>query len=62
MTLDIELKAPLLEIFYTKLEEDGWNFKDCASPLCFSPSGSSAPHLLTRARVGTKGRPPCPKF
>ncbi|KAM0749885.1 farnesyl-diphosphate farnesyltransferase [Meredithblackwellia eburnea MCA 4105] len=26
MTLDIKLKAPLLENFYLKLEEDGWNF------------------------------------
>ena len=30
MTLDISKKAPLLETFYEKLEQDGWNFTECA--------------------------------
>lgn len=29
MSLSIEQKAPLLEEFYLKLEQDGWNFKEC---------------------------------
>jgi farnesyl-diphosphate farnesyltransferase len=29
MTLSIEKKAPLLEEFYLKLEQDGWNFTEC---------------------------------
>ena len=29
MTLSIEKKAPLLEEFYLRLEQDGWNFKEC---------------------------------
>ena len=37
MTIDIETKAPLLESFYLKLEQDGWNFKQCRS-LCFVAS------------------------
>ena len=32
MTIPIEKKAPLLEEFYKHLEEDGWNFHECASP------------------------------
>ena len=31
MSIPIEVKAPLLESFYLKLEEDGWNFTDCES-------------------------------
>lgn len=31
MTLSIERKAPLLEEFHLKLEEDGWNFTECKS-------------------------------
>jgi farnesyl-diphosphate farnesyltransferase len=31
MTIDIAVKGPLLEAFYLKLEEDGWNFKECES-------------------------------
>jgi hypothetical protein len=30
MTLSIDTKAPILENFYLKLEEDGWNFTECA--------------------------------
>lgn len=41
MSLSIETKAPLLENFNLKLEEDGWNFKECAFVLallrCFGP-------------------------
>lgn len=29
MSLPIETKAPLLEAFYQKLDQDGWNFQDC---------------------------------
>lgn len=29
MTIPIEKKAPLLEEFYLRLEDDGWNFNDC---------------------------------
>lgn len=29
MSIDIAVKAPILESFYLKLEEDGWNFKEC---------------------------------
>ncbi|KAM0793423.1 hypothetical protein ACM66B_000872 [Microbotryomycetes sp. NB124-2] len=28
MTIDIEKKAPILETFYQKLEQDGWNFTE----------------------------------
>lgn len=31
MSIDIAKKGPLLESFYLKLEEDGWNFKECRS-------------------------------
>lgn len=31
MSIPIDVKAPLLESFYLKLEEDGWNFTGCAS-------------------------------
>jgi farnesyl-diphosphate farnesyltransferase len=29
MTIPIEKKAPLLDDFYLRLEEDGWNFQEC---------------------------------
>lgn len=29
MTIPIEKKAPLLDNFYQRLEEDGWNFQEC---------------------------------
>lgn len=40
MTIPIEKKAPLLEEFYKHLEEDGWNFQECASPPSSSSTGS----------------------
>lgn len=30
MTLPIEKKAPLLQDFYNKLDQDGWTFTECA--------------------------------
>lgn len=29
MSIDIATKGPLLESFYLKLEQDGWNFTEC---------------------------------
>ncbi|CEQ38911.1 SPOSA6832_00382, partial [Sporobolomyces salmonicolor] len=43
MTIPIEKKTPLLENFYKHLEEDGWNFQECASSFrCYVPGRARA--------------------
>lgn len=42
MTIPIEKKAPILENFYKYLEQDGWNFQECAFSSLFQLSPSLA--------------------
>lgn len=46
MSLSIEQKAPLLEEFYLKLEQDGWNFKECELGNPASECANSLPDHL----------------
>lgn len=56
MTLSIEKKAPLLESFYLKLEEDGWNFTECTSYHCVSTCVRTIAHDLLSAGPNEKDR------
>lgn len=42
MTIPIAIKGPLLEAFHLKLEEDGWNFKECKSPIPWTKMGADS--------------------
>jgi farnesyl-diphosphate farnesyltransferase len=56
MSLDISVKGPLLESFYLKLEENGWNFNGCASKLVQARGGHEANGLFAAAGPNEKDR------